>query len=62
MVGDRRSGWGVGRGVVILRVQKAGQGYLLLIAHANNEPGLIFRLAQGREQHRHQDGDDGDHH
>ncbi len=47
--------------MVVSRVHLPGFAQLVSIIHALNALGLNFSLAQSRQQHRRQDGDNGDH-
>jgi hypothetical protein len=49
-------------GVVVPDVHRHTETDLLLIANALNVFGLLLGLGQGREQHRGQNRNDGDHH
>ena len=45
---------------IVISVQKPGDGQLFDIVQASDSLRLHFRLAQGRQQKRRQNGDDGD--
>ena len=46
---------------IVIRVHEPSQAQLLLVVGASDLPRFIFGLIQGRQQHRRQDGYDGDH-
>lgn len=47
---------------IVIRVQLHEERDLLQVVHARNGLPLGLGLAQGRQEHAGQDGDDGDHH
>ena len=50
------------RAVVVVHIHTHGQAELAEIIVAGNSPARLLGLAQSRQQHRRQNGDDGDDH
>jgi len=48
--------------LIVIDIHERAQGQLFIVVEATDLGGLGFSFAQGRQEHRGQNGDDGDDH